>query len=107
MFAESKCDNFVPSQNHTATCEFLKIPCVHPECGVLVKKADLTEHLEKECMYRLEQCRYCQRQINLNRMKVNANKYFTYNSGSAIDSTKVPVYYLDNTGLVDFRLLVL
>lgn len=103
MFAESKCGNFVPSQNHTATCEFLKIPCVHPECGVLVKKADLTEHLEKECMYRLEQCRYCQRQINLNRMKVNTNKYFTYNSGSAIDS----VHYLDNTGLVDFRLLVL
>ncbi|KAJ7372395.1 hypothetical protein OS493_019847 [Desmophyllum pertusum] len=25
-------------ENHTSTCEFLKIPCVHPECGVLVKK---------------------------------------------------------------------
>ena len=66
---------FVPSQNHTTSCEFLKIPCVHPECGVLVKKADLTDHLEKECMYRLEKCRHCQRQINLNRMKVNTSRY--------------------------------
>ncbi|KAJ7372400.1 hypothetical protein OS493_019852 [Desmophyllum pertusum] len=55
-------------ENHTNGCEFLKIPCVHPECGVLVKKADLTRHLENDCMYRLEKCELCQRQIVLVRM---------------------------------------
>ena len=52
------------------TCEFLKIPCVHPECAVLVKKSDLTLHLERECTYRLEKCTFCQRQIVFSRMRV-------------------------------------
>ena len=52
------------------SCLFLKIPCVHLECGMQVKKADLTEHLEKECLCRLETCGFCKRQINLNKMKV-------------------------------------
>ncbi|XP_022802106.1 TNF receptor-associated factor 2-like [Stylophora pistillata] len=56
-------------ESHMNTCEFLKIPCVHPECGVLVKKSDLTSHLENECMFRLEKCTFCQRQIVLSRMK--------------------------------------
>ncbi|KAJ7369895.1 TNF receptor-associated factor 6 [Desmophyllum pertusum] len=57
-------------ENHTNSCEFLKIPCVHPECGMQVKKADLTEHLEKECKCRLENCGFCKSQVNLNKMKV-------------------------------------
>ncbi|XP_020607916.1 TNF receptor-associated factor 4-like [Orbicella faveolata] len=60
-------------ENHTNSCEFLKIPCVHPECGVLVKKADLTRHLESECLYRLEKCDLCQRKIVLSRMKNHTN----------------------------------
>lgn len=63
-------------QNHTNSCEFLKIPCVHPECGVLVKKADLTRHLESECLYRLEKCDLCQRKIVLSRMKVRETIYY-------------------------------
>lgn len=59
-------------ENHTSTCEFLKLPCVHPECRVLLKKADLTKHLEKECNYRLEKCTFCQKQIRLNAMKMEA-----------------------------------
>ena len=57
-------------QGHTNSCEFLKIPCVHPECGMLVKKADLPEHLENECMYRLVECRLCLTQIAFIRMTV-------------------------------------
>ena len=60
----------VSTQNHMNGCPFLKIPCVHPECGMHMKKADLTEHLEKECKCRLEPCGFCKRQINLNKMKV-------------------------------------
>lgn len=58
-------------QNHTSSCAYLRIPCVH--CGEMVKKADLTDHLQNECMYRLETCRFCKRQIPLNRMKVQSN----------------------------------
>lgn len=59
-------------QNHTSSCEYLKIPCVY--CGVMVKKADLTDHLQKECMFRLETCGFCKKQIPLNRMKVHSSK---------------------------------
>ena len=61
---------FVSTQSHTNSCYYLKIPCVHPDCGMEVKKADLTEHLEKACKCRLENCGFCKRQINLNKMKV-------------------------------------
>ncbi|XP_022798755.1 TNF receptor-associated factor 2-like [Stylophora pistillata] len=61
-------------ENHTVSCEFLKVPCVHPECGALVKKADLTEHLEKECKCRLEACGFCKKQIKLNTMKLHHEK---------------------------------
>ena len=43
-----------------------------------VKKADLTEHLEKECKCRLETCEYCKRQINLNKMKVQCMTKFHF-----------------------------
>ncbi|XP_027059293.1 TNF receptor-associated factor 3-like [Pocillopora damicornis] len=56
-------------ENHLSNCEFLKIPCVHPECGAQVKKSDLTQHLEKECKCRLETCGFCKKQIKLNKMK--------------------------------------
>ena len=58
------------TQNHMNSCPFLKIPCVYPECGMQVNRADLTEHFEKECKCRLETCGFCKRQINPNRMKV-------------------------------------
>lgn len=61
---------FVLMQSHANSCESLKIPCVHPECGMLVKKADLPEHLEKTCKCRRVNCSFCGRQINLNRLKV-------------------------------------
>ena len=63
-------DFIVSTQNHMNSCLFLRIPCVHLECGMQVKKNDLTEHLEKECLCRLETCGFCKRQINLNKMKV-------------------------------------
>ena len=61
-------------QSHTNNCAFLRITCVHPECGMLVKKAELTSHLNNECMYRLEKCKFCQGQIVFFRMKVGCFK---------------------------------
>ncbi|XP_022779707.1 TNF receptor-associated factor 3-like isoform X2 [Stylophora pistillata] len=52
-----------------STCDFLRIPCVHPECGAQVQKSDFTQHLESECKCRLETCSFCKKQINLNKMK--------------------------------------
>ena len=57
-------------QAHTNSCEFVKLPCVHPECGMLVKKADLPQHLETECKCRPETCGFCKKQISLNKLKV-------------------------------------
>ena len=70
------------------TCEFLKIPCVHPDCGMLVKKSDLASHLKNECMFRLEKCTLCQRQMALSRIKVN---HFEH------QRTKIPLSSLLNS----------
>ena len=50
----------------------------------MVKKADLTDHLQKECVFRLETCGFCKRQIPLNRMKVPSSNLLS--SHSSYDS---------------------
>ena len=58
-------------QSHTSGCEFLKVPCLHPECSTLMKKADLKQHLERYCMYRPQKCEFCAREIPLTNLKVS------------------------------------
>ena len=65
-------------QAHTSSCEFMKIPCDHFECGMVVKKADLSQHLETECKCRPETCGFCKKQIRLNKMKVFYNAVMLY-----------------------------
>ena len=65
-------------QAHTSSCEFMKIPCDHFECGMFVKKADLPQHLETECKCRPETCGFCKKQIRLNKMKVFFNAVILY-----------------------------
>ena len=57
-------------QAHTNSCEFVKLPCVHPECDMLVRQADLPQHLETECKCRPKTCGFCKKQISLNKLKV-------------------------------------
>ena len=59
-------------QMHTKKCEYLKIPCVHSECGMMVKKSALQEHLENECICRRQKCDYCKKGVKLNLMEVIA-----------------------------------
>ena len=56
---------------HTKKCEYLKLPCVHSECGMLVRKSALQEHLENECICRLQKCDYCRRDVQVNLMEVS------------------------------------
>lgn len=51
-------------------CEFQKVLCVHPDCGIMVKRADLAEHLENECVCRLVDGGFCHAQITSDRMTV-------------------------------------
>ena len=50
-------------QAHEAICEYLKVPCVHSDCGELVTRAQLADHLEQRCQYRLDTCEYCHTQV--------------------------------------------
>ena len=59
-------------QAHEAVCECVKVPCVHSDCGELVTRAQLADHLEQRCQYRLETCEYCQAQVTFAVMKVCA-----------------------------------
>ena len=37
--------------------------CVHSDCGELVTRAQLADHLEQRCQYRLDTCEYCHTQV--------------------------------------------
>ena len=50
-------------QAHEAVCEYVKVPCVHSDCGELVIRAQLADHLKQRCQYRLDTCEYCHTQV--------------------------------------------
>ena len=51
-------------------CVYVQVPCVHSECGELVTRANLVEHLEKWCQFRMEKCDHCQTLIEFAFLKV-------------------------------------
>ena len=51
-------------------CEYVQVPCVHSGCGELVTRANLVEHLEKSCQFRMEKCDYCQTLVEFAFLKV-------------------------------------
>ena len=51
-------------------CVYVHVPCVHSECGELVTRANLVEHLEQSCQFRMEKCDYCQTLVGFALMKV-------------------------------------
>ncbi len=61
------------NQAHEAVCEYVKVPCVHSECGELVTRAKLAEHLEQTCQYRMGTCDYCQAPVVFAAIKVSKN----------------------------------
>ena len=50
-------------QAHEAVCEYVKVHCVHSDCGELVTRAQLADHLEQRCQYRFDTCEYCHAQV--------------------------------------------
>ncbi|XP_068695751.1 TNF receptor-associated factor 2-like [Montipora foliosa] len=56
-------------EGHTSGCEYLKVPCVHPECDWTGEKALLPEHLEIECDFRLVPCEFCHSSVVSRKMK--------------------------------------
>lgn len=54
---------------HEAVCDYVKVLCVHSDCGKLVTRAQLADHLEQSCQYRLNTCQYCYAQVIIAAMK--------------------------------------
>ncbi|XP_070553149.1 TNF receptor-associated factor 2-like [Ptychodera flava] len=47
-------------QQHVEACSFELIQCLHKEgCGALIKRKDLSAHLERECPMRMVTCQHC------------------------------------------------
>lgn len=65
-------DELRKREAHEAVCEYVKVPCVHSDCGELVTRAQLADHLEQRCQYRLETCEYCHALVTFAVMKVCA-----------------------------------
>ena len=57
-------------QAHDALCDYVQVPCVHSECSERVSRANLAEHLEKTCHYRMEKCEHCKSPVIFAVMKV-------------------------------------
>ncbi|XP_067057955.1 TNF receptor-associated factor 2-like isoform X2 [Acropora muricata] len=56
---------------HTVGCDFQKVKCVHPECGILVKKTSLPHHLKNECEFRVVTCELCHSQVVFCKLKLH------------------------------------
>ncbi|CAH3037666.1 unnamed protein product, partial [Pocillopora meandrina] len=52
-------------------CKFLVLPCVYDACHVLVRRGELAEHLEKNCIFRPEKCQFCDEVFDYCRMKLH------------------------------------
>ena len=70
-------------QAHTSRCEYLKVPCPHQICGIMVKKSDLAEHLQSECVCRSVKCSYCGKDITANKTEVSSRSS-QYNSKTTV-----------------------
>ena len=62
-------------QDHEAVCAYVQVPCVHSACGELLTRANLVEHLEHSCKFRLEKCEYCLTLVEVAFMEVHVNLF--------------------------------
>ncbi|XP_065681169.1 TNF receptor-associated factor 6-A isoform X3 [Hydra vulgaris] len=68
-----KCDNFLKScqwtgelktiNNHLTSCEYQEVKCLNEQCTATLLRKELSDHMEKHCIYRLVTCRYCKQKI--------------------------------------------
>ncbi|XP_065659307.1 TNF receptor-associated factor 3-like isoform X1 [Hydra vulgaris] len=68
-----KCDNFLKScqwtgelktiNNHLTSCEYEEVKCLNEQCSTTLLRKELSDHMEKHCIYRLVTCRYCKKKI--------------------------------------------
>ncbi|KAJ7339337.1 hypothetical protein OS493_005730 [Desmophyllum pertusum] len=56
-------------EEHESQCPYAKVQCMHPSCGVLVLRDDLSRHLVEECSFREQQCQYCDMTITVDKIK--------------------------------------
>ncbi|XP_065659886.1 TNF receptor-associated factor 5-like [Hydra vulgaris] len=68
-----KCDNFSKScqwtgelktiNNHLTSCEYREVKCLNEQCSATLLRKELSDHMEKHCIYRLVSCQYCKQEI--------------------------------------------
>ncbi|XP_070581846.1 TNF receptor-associated factor 2-like isoform X2 [Ptychodera flava] len=46
-------------QDHHRTCPLEQISCIKAGCEMIVRRIQLTEHLENDCKFRVVKCQYC------------------------------------------------
>ncbi|XP_070582244.1 TNF receptor-associated factor 2-like isoform X2 [Ptychodera flava] len=44
---------------HESQCPFATVRCIHERCRAQMRRMDLTEHLERKCIFRPVTCRFC------------------------------------------------
>jgi len=57
--------------SHDSQCEFRVIKCPNLNCGISLTRKNLQNHIEKECKYTIEKCRFCN--FNFPRIEIKSH----------------------------------
>ena len=96
-------------------CEYVQVPCVHSRCGELVTRANLVEHLEKSCQFRMEKCDHCQTLVEFAFLEVRITMdnrkiqsfYYPWNNSTEIGCLPLSCRHLEQDPLSNLILNVL
>lgn len=81
-------------KDHEAQCPYAKVQCMHPSCGVLVPRDDLSRHLTEDCIFREQQCQLCGLVTTADKLKVKSLHSVFNNCYSGIDESIHVDFYM-------------
>ncbi|XP_070582254.1 TNF receptor-associated factor 2-like [Ptychodera flava] len=59
---------------HQSSCLFAIIGCIHSECGISLRRENLAEHLDNECLFRRIKCQFCSEEVTYKELKVHQSR---------------------------------
>lgn len=62
-------------QIHCSSCGFNPVLCPNADCGMIMEKLELLNHLKNECPFRLINCELCDDQVAANLMGGHHKNY--------------------------------
>ncbi|XP_077986555.1 TNF receptor-associated factor 2-like [Glandiceps talaboti] len=61
-------------ETHEPVCEYRLVECTRVGCFDKIRSLDMTSHLDKECVMRIEKCTYCKKAVIFKEMQTHINE---------------------------------